>query len=108
GKSSVLIASTILAFLYNWPTGRGAITSGSYIQLESILWPAIEQYRSLPFFSGWTCDPTERKTPAGGKVTGFSTDDPLRLEGWHQSPESPLLYIVDEAKALSDDKFQGI
>lgn len=108
GKSSVIIASAILAFLYNWPTGRGAITSGSYLQLESILWPAIEQYRSLPYFTGWTWNQTEIKTPAGGKISGFSTDDPLRLEGWHQSPESPLFYVVDEAKAISDDKFQGI
>jgi phage terminase large subunit len=108
GKSSVVIASAILAFLYNWPTGRCAITSGSYLQLESILWPAIEQYRSLPYFRGWTWNQTEIKTPHGGFALGFSTDDPLRLEGWHQSVDSPLLYIVDEAKAISDDKFQGI
>lgn len=108
GKSSVVIASAVLAFLYNWPTGRCALTSGSYLQLESILWPAIEQYRSLPYFKGWSWNQTEIKTLQGGFALGFSTDDPLRLEGWHQSQESPLLYIVDEAKAISDDKFQGI
>jgi hypothetical protein len=108
GKSSVIIASAILAFLYNWPSGRGAITSGSYIQLESILWPAIEQYRSLPYFSDWTWNEVEIKTPEGGFAVGLSTDKPERLEGWHQSPESPLLYIVDESKAISDEKFQGI
>jgi phage terminase large subunit len=108
GKSSVVIASAVLAFLYNWPTGRCAVTSGSYLQLGSILWPAIEQYRSLPYFRGWTWNQTEIKTQQGGFALGFSTDDPLRLEGWHQSVESPLMYIVDEAKAISDDKFQGI
>ena len=108
GKSSVVIASAVLAFLYNWPRGRCAITSGSYLQLESILWPAIVQYRNLPYFKGWVWNQTEIKTPQDGFALGFSTDDPLRLEGWHQSPESPLLYIVDEGKAISDDKYQGI
>src|SRR6267378_1884200 len=108
GNSSVVIASAVLAFLYNWPTGRCALTSGSYLQLESILWPAIEQYRPLPYFRGWTWNQVEIKTPQGGFAQGFSTDRPEALEGWHQSVESPLLYIVDEAKAISDEKFQGI
>src|ERR1700722_18942816 len=50
GKSSVVIASLVLGFLHNWPRGRVAITSGSYIQLGSILWPAIELYKSLEYF----------------------------------------------------------
>lgn len=108
GKSSVVVASAVLGFLYNWPTGRVAVTSGSYMQLGSILWPAIEQYRSLPYFKDWNWNQAHIETPQGGFARGFSTDDPLRLEGWHQSPESPLLYVVDEAKAISDDKFQGI
>ena len=109
GKSSVIIASVVLAFLHNWPKGRAAITSGSYMQLSKILWPAIEQYRSLPIFAGWTWNECEIKTPQGGRAFGFSTDDPLRVEGWHQElPDSPLLYVVDEAKSISDDLYQGI
>ena len=108
GKSSVVIASLVLGFLHNWPRGRCAVTSGSYIQLGSILWPAIEMYRSLPYFKNWRWNEANIETPQGGFAKGFSTDDPLRLEGWHQSPESPLMYIVDEAKAISDDKYQGI
>ena len=110
GKSSVIIASAVLGFLYNFPRGRVAITSGSYMQLSNNIWPALTRYRSLPFFKGWEWNQNEIKTPEGGFASGFSTDDPQRLEGWHQdlTVESPVLYIVDEAKAISDEKFQGI
>jgi phage terminase large subunit len=109
GKSSVVIAALVLGFLYNFPKGRAAITSGSYMQLSKILWPAIEQYRSLPYFHGWTWNEVEIKTPQGGRVLGFSTDDPQRAEGWHEDlPDSPLLYVIDEAKSVPDDLFQGI
>jgi hypothetical protein len=110
GKSSVIIASAVLGFLYNFPRGRVAITSGSYMQLSNNIWPALTRYRSLPFFKGWEWNQNEIKTPEGGFASGFSTDDPQRLEGWHQdlTVNSPVLYIVDEAKAISDEKFQGI
>jgi hypothetical protein len=110
GKSSVIIASAVLGFLYNWPKGRVAITSGSYMQLANNIWPALIRFRGLPYFKGWEWNQAEIKTPQGGFVSGFSTDDPNRLEGWHQDlpSDSPLMYIVDEAKAISDEKFQGI
>jgi phage terminase large subunit len=109
GKSSVVVASLVLGFLHNFPKGRAAITSGSYMQLSKILWPAIEQYRSLPYFRNWTWNEVEIKTPEGGRAFGFSTDDPQRVEGWHHElPDSPLLYVVDEAKSVPDELFQGI
>ncbi len=110
GKSSVVIASAILAFLYNWPAGRVAVTSGTYQQIEVAVWPSLERFRGLPYFKGWTWNRVEILTPQGGFARGFSTDKPDSLEGWHQDLDAgiPLLFIVDEAKAIPDEKFQGI
>ena len=68
GKSSVVVASLVLGFLYNFPRGRAAITSGSYMQLSKILWPAITQYRPLPYFRDWTWNEVEIKTLEWGRA----------------------------------------
>ncbi len=112
GKSSVILATAVLAFLYNWPNGRCCVTSGSWNQIESMVWPAIERHRSLPYFDGWTFNQCEILTPNGGFAKGVSTDNAMRLEGWHQDfsvdPIIPCMMLVDEAKAITDDKFVAI
>jgi hypothetical protein len=112
GKSSVILSTLVLAFMYNWPHGRCCVTSGSWNQIESMVWPAIERHRSLQYFEGWTFNQCEIVTPQGGFARGVSTDNAMRLEGWHQDltvdPAAPCMYLVDEAKAISDEKFVAI
>src|SRR5580658_3477241 len=65
GKSSVIISSAVLAFLYNWPRGKVMVTSGSYAQVEDAIWPAIEKYSWLPFFKNWRWNNVRIDTPEG-------------------------------------------
>jgi hypothetical protein len=103
GKSSILIATAVLWFLYNWPGGRCTVISGSWHQVETQLWPAINSYRVLPHFDGWEFQFCQVKTPGGfGFARGISPDDAKKAEGAHESEGSPVLYILDEAKALDD------
>lgn len=108
GKSNYVIPAAVLAFLYNWPAGRVKVTSGSFEQVRNIIWPAIERYSTLPYFKGWRWTSERIDTPQKGFAEGFSTDRPESLEGAHHDPNSPVLYIVDEAKALSDAMFDHI
>jgi hypothetical protein len=108
GKSNFVIPAAILAFMYNWPAGRVLVTSGSFDQVEDVIWPAIERHAHLPYFKGWKWSSVRIDTPQHGYAKGFSTNDPFKLEGKHQSPSSPLLYIVDEAKALDQEMYDHI
>jgi phage terminase large subunit len=102
GKSSVVIATAVLWFLYNWPAGRATVISGSWHQVETQLWPAINSYQALPYFADWEFQFCQVKTAGGGFARGISTDDAKKAEGAHESETSPVLYILDEAKALED------
>jgi len=102
GKTAAIIAPTILWFLANYPKGRVVITSGSWRQVLLQLWPAMELYRGNPMFDGWIWNQAEIKTPQGGWASGFSTDNPGRAEGYHATADSPVLYVLDEAKTIPD------
>ncbi len=102
GKSSVLIPAIILWFLYNWPNGRCQVLSGTWKQIEDYVWPAINSFSHFPYFRDWEFQTTELKTGRGGFAKGLSPTDPKAAEGGHESDDSPLLFIVDEAKALED------
>lgn len=110
GKTKCVIAALILWFLYTYPKGRCAVTSGSWMQVKHQLWPAIREFK--PLFSGWRWLPSECEihTPEGGCVVGFSTDNAGRAEGWHGNPDkdAPVMYIVDEAKSVKDDIFTAV
>jgi len=102
GKTAAIIAPTILWFLANYPKGRVVITSGSWRQVLLQLWPAMELYRGNPMFEGWIWNQAEIKTPQGGWASGFSTDNAGRAEGYHATADSPVLYVLDEAKTIPD------
>jgi phage terminase large subunit len=108
GKSNYVIPAAVLAFLYNWPAGRVKLTSGSFEQVRNIIWPAIEKYSQLPYFKGWKWTRERVDTPQKGFAEGFSTDKPESLEGAHHDPDRPVLYIIDEAKALDDSMYDHI
>lgn len=108
GKTSVVLATAILWFLWNWPKGRCPVTSGSWLQLKEQLFAGLRAFSNRPVFKGWTFLDSEVLTPQGGSAIGFSTDEAERAEGWHSRPDSPVMYVVDEAKAVADKIFEGI
>lgn len=111
GKTQRVIAVAILWFLWRYPKGTCPITSGSWMQVEKQLFPALHSFRHLPIFKGWTFNQTEIRTPQGGQAVGFSTDNPGRAEGWHPrhgQDIDPVFYVVDEAKTVPDGIFEAI
>jgi phage terminase large subunit len=108
GKTSVVLATAILRFLWNFPKGRCPITSGSWLQLRNQLFQGLRAFSSRPVFKGWTFLDSEIQTPQGGFAIGFSTDEADRAEGWHSRPDSPVMFVIDEAKAVHDKIFEAI
>ena len=111
GKTQRVIAASILWFLWRYPRGTCPITSGSWMQVEKQLFPALQSFRSNPLFRKWTFNQTEIRTDQGGQAVGFSTDNPGRAEGWHPrlgQDIDPVYYVVDEAKTVPDGIFEAI
>jgi phage terminase large subunit len=111
GKTQHVIAASILWFMNTFPRGRCPVTSGSWMQVEKQLFPALHAFRGHPLFRGWQFNQTEIRTPQGGQVIGFSTDNAGRAEGWHPGAgqdEDPVFYVVDEAKTVPDGIFEAI
>lgn len=111
GKTQRVIAPAILWFLWRHPRGWCPITSGSCLQVEKQLFPALHAFRSHPLFRGWTFQQMEVRTPQGGHAIGFSTDSPGRAEGWHPKLAAdidPVFYVTDEAKSIPDEIFEAI
>jgi hypothetical protein len=108
GKSSTVVTALILWFLSEFPKGRAVITSGSWAQLKSQIFDSAKRFQLNPLFRGWEFLESSIKTPSGGSATGFSVDEAFKLQGHHQRDDSPLLLVVDEAKAISDSVFEAI
>ena len=111
GKTQWVIAPAILWFLWRYKKGLCPITSGSWMQIEKQLFPALHAFRGYPVCSGWTFNQTEIKTPTGGWAFGFSTDNPGRAEGHHPRgsiDDGPVFYVADEAKTIPDGIFDAI
>lgn len=109
GKTAKLVAIALLWFLWRWPKGQGVITSGSFRQVEKQLFPALRVYQDR--FPEWTfLGQPEIRSDQGGFLTGFSTTDAGRAEGWHPkiSPSvDPVFLVVDEAKTVADPVFEA-
>jgi len=108
GKTSIILGSAVLWFLWHFPRGRCVITSGSWTQLTEQLFMGLREFSTKPPFRGWSFLDSEIRTPQGGFAVGLSVDDPQRIEGWHSKPGSPVMFVVDEAKSIRDAIFQGV
>lgn len=111
GKTQRVIAPAILWFLWRFPQGTCPVTSGSWTQIETQLFPALQAYRHLPIFNGWTFNRTDIRTPSGAHCFGFSTDQEGRAEGHHpriSQDIGPVFYVVDEAKTVPDGIFNAV
>jgi hypothetical protein len=107
GKSSTVISALLIWFLSEYPAGRAVITSGSWSQLKAQVFDSARRFSDLPVCRGWEFLDATIKTPQGGFVLGISVDEAFRAEGYHQREGSPVLLIVDEAKAVADPVFES-
>lgn len=105
GKSERVVACLALWWLCMCKAATVVITSKDSRQLDEQIWPAIEQHK--PKFQGFIWNRRHIESPTGGRIIGFTTDEPGRAEGWHKQPEGPLLIIVDEAKSVPEAVFEA-
>lgn len=99
GKTTRLIPAMVLWFLSFFPRGKCKITSASWTQVEDQLYPALLRYKER--YPRWRWFETPYiETRDQGFMRCFSTNEPGKAEGDHEDGvESPLLFIVDEAKS---------
>jgi hypothetical protein len=111
GKDDRIIAAASYWWLFYHPRGKVAITSKSDLQLTTQTIPSLDKH--WPKF-GWK-EPVkspryELRTPTGGRLTAFVSNSGERVEGWHKDDDidGPLLQIVNEAKSVDEEIFQGL
>jgi hypothetical protein len=86
--------------------GQVVITSKDSRQIDHQIWPAIVRHSDK--FSDWSFTKRHVKTPLGGEIILYTTDEPGRAEGWHHElPDKPLLLIFDEAKSIPEQIFMS-
>lgn len=111
GKTAAVNVGLLLWWLYRYPKGRAVVTSGSWAQIKTQLWPNLKMYEhTFSYLFGWKFGSIDTiSTPQGGFIRAISTDDSGRAEGYHQNlaAGSPLLLMVDEAKSVKEDIFNA-
>ena len=103
GKTQRVVAVSALRWLNSHPKGRVIVTSADAKQLDAQLMPAISEHKHK--FPGWEFLARTVRTPLGGFLLAFTTDESARAEGHHATRDSPLLVIVDEAKSVEPEIF---
>lgn len=106
GKTSRLLVAAILWHMAIFPKSKAVCTAGVWRQVTHQLWPNLRAQK--PRLSNWELLENQLRAPNGSSAFGFSTDDPGLFEGWHGSPEEPLLMVIDEAKSVPDGIFEAI
>jgi hypothetical protein len=105
GKTKRVIAPLLLWLLFSFPKAVGKMTSGSWQQIQEQLLPTFAEFKPRLAGLGWTWLDGWIESPEGGFISVFSTDQPGRAEGFHGTAQAPLMYIIDEAKSVSDQIF---
>jgi len=105
GKSERVVACLALWWMCMGAKATVVITSKDSRQLDEQIWPAIEQHKGK--FQGFVWNRRYIESPTGGRIIGFTTNEPGRAEGRHRQPEGPLLIIVDEAKSVPEAVFEA-
>ncbi len=106
GKTACVNVSLLLWFLWKYPKGIAMVTSGSWNQLKTQLWPNLEMFRQR--FPRWKWQADKIRTPEGGFIAAYSTIHPGRAEGHHEHPERPVMLMVDEAKSVPEVIFEAL
>lgn len=109
GKTAMVNVVLLLWFLYTNPRGIAMVTSGSWKQIETQLWPNLMMYSGDFTRLGWSFTSKRISTPEGGFIEAYSTIQPGRAEGHHEHlPERPVMLMVDEAKSVPEPIFEAI
>ena len=83
GKTTSVVSSLVLWHAMSFKNSITVLTSGAWRQVKEQLFPAIQKHQDkLP---GWTINANDFVAPNGSRCVGFSTDDPGKFEGWHNS-----------------------
>lgn len=106
GKTACVNVALLLWFLWKYPKGIAMVTSGSWNQLKTQLWPNLEMFRQR--FPRWKWQADKIRTPDGGFIAAYSTIHPGRAEGHHEHPERPVMLMVDEAKSVPEVIFEAL
>jgi hypothetical protein len=107
GKSTRIVAIAALRWLYKNPKGRVVITTADSKQLDAQIMPALQSHRNVFARKGWEFLARSIRTPEGGFLMSFTTDEPGRAEGHHSAPDVPLLVVADEAKSIPEPIFEA-
>ena len=111
GKDERLIPVAAYWWLFVHPRGKVVIISKSAVQLENQTIPSLEKHWAK---FGWPApihSPRfELRTPTGGSLVAFVTNEAARVEGFHKEDDvyGPLLYIVNEAATVDEGMFSGV
>jgi hypothetical protein len=108
GKTSVVLVSSALWCLFNWPSARVIVTSASWGQLRKQFFDNIRLFRFHPFFRRWIVNEAEIRTPECGFIVGISVDEAGRAEGYHERPDSPVMILADECKSIDNGVFESL
>ena len=106
GKTSMVAAAAVVWHVVNFPESLCVCTAGVFRQVEGALWPAIRRFTSqLTNGDGFEVTQSGLRFVNGARAIGFSASDAHKAEGWHrQGPTDNLMFIVDEAKGIQDEK----
>lgn len=109
GKDERIIPAAVYYWLFYNPKGRVVITSKSAMQLEEQTTPNLERHwRKFGWSEPIGSPRWHLTTPTSGSAVAFVTNDGSRVEGFHSRPDEPLMWIVNEAKSITPDIWQGI
>jgi hypothetical protein len=107
GKTACVVAPLVIWHALVFKNSKTVLTSGAWRQVKQQLFPNIRNFGSL--LDGWDFNDHDFKAPNGSVCYGFATDDKNKAEGHHaiDHEESPLFFIIDEAKGVADDIFEA-
>ena len=111
GRSSLIISGLSAWWLAMHPQGKVACTTADQKQLDNQILPALDLIeKKMPGWHSVKSPYYRLMTPTGGRMVAFTTDDAGRVEGIHKGNDidSPLLWIIDEAKNVKEEIFTGV
>jgi hypothetical protein len=116
GKTSRVAAPAVLWHMLRFPGSQAVVTAGVYRQVVEVLWPLLRNlsrgfpdHENLFKITENTIAYTAPGQTEASLCVGFSAADPNKAEGWHaRGRDNNLLYVIDEAKGVSDQIFHAM
>jgi len=105
GKTSICITVAIL-YAIEMRNAMVVSTSATFRQITKQLIPNLKAHAHN--YTNWQFLDNSIKVNNETRYIGFSTSEDSKFQGYHETPDRPLLIIVDEAAGVADDIFQSI